>query len=98
MPTLTELKRQNEILRHQLQARKEMIDIGRERNKLLKENKALKFVSKHPRLVSFASPTAKLGTRFGKGLVKWANKVAEAERREQMAKRRMSSGRKRRRR
>jgi len=41
MATVNELKRENEKLRNRIEAKKEMIEIGRERNRLLKQNKTL---------------------------------------------------------
>lgn len=98
MGTLEELKKQNQRLKNQIQAKKEMLEIGRARNKLLKENKALRFASKHGGLISFANTSARIGGKIGKGFVKWAKMIAEKEEKEEMMKKRMMQGRKHRRR
>jgi lysozyme family protein len=93
--TIQELKRENERLKNQVQAKKELIDIQKERNRLLKENKALVAYGKHPQFYEGAKHLGKTSLRFGKiagkGFMSWAKKVAEADRRSQIAQRKMQT-------
>jgi hypothetical protein len=92
MPTLEELKRTNERLRNELNAKKELITIGKERQQLIKQGKQLEFLMKHPGIVRFGGIPAKVGKSIGKAglkyggiagkkVLKWAERVAENERR-----------------
>jgi len=102
MVTLQELQEQNRKLRAQLEAKQELIKIQQERNRLLKENKNLQFASKYGGLVRVGSSigrgiskgATKVGKGLGKGFVAWGRKLQEAERREQMAQRKIKKVRK----
>lgn len=95
MTTLEELKRQNEKLRNQLEARKEIEKISQERNKLLRENRALLLKKKYPRLVSsvgkFGKFTKTSGIKVGKGLLRIAKNIEAMERRESKISRKVMS-------
>jgi len=70
MPTLEELKRENQRLRNLIKSKKEMEDIGKERNRLLQENKALLRQAKYSKQIAFAKgvgrATGKVGMKLGK--------------------------------
>ena len=97
MATLQELRRKNEKLRNRLKAKRELLDIGEARNRLLKENKALLLEAKYGKQMRFAKSVgrktskvgSKLGRGIGRGLWTMAKRIDEAGRKEEMARRKV---------
>ncbi len=87
MVTLDEARRENQRLRNQLEAKRESEAIGRERNRLLKENAILLRRQKFPKTARFADSFARGfvgGTKnLGKNLLTIATKIDNAEKRSQ---------------
>ena len=100
MVTLKQLRRENERLRKVQTKINQMRRMNEERARLIKENKQLAFRTKHPVAVAttqkFVNTTAKFGTKAWSGIQKWGQRLAEAERREQMRQRKLKSMKKRR--
>lgn len=99
MVTLEELRRKNEKLRNELKAKEEIKEIGRERNRLLKEQTRLIRQKKFSKVIAAGRigkrvgkkvgkvtgrVAGKLGIKLGKGLLQIAKNIAENERREKM--------------
>lgn len=100
MATLQELKKRNVELRFQLaekqkliDAKKELLEIGKKRNALIKENAKLMREAKFGSQLRFARgvgkglgkasvKAGKIGLIAGKALIKHAKKIAEADERE----------------
>jgi len=102
MSTLNELKKQNEKLRNQLKARAELEEIGRERNKLMKENKNLLFAMKHKgllssakKLSSFGQKSGVIGKKVGIGIWKKLRELEKTRLRNEALQRKLSRRRKR---
>lgn len=97
MPTLKELKRENERLRNKIKAKKDLISIGEERNKLLRENKALMRQMKYGSSLSVAQKFGEKGARYGKKLGKnlliLGRKIEAAQREEEMLRRKIENKR-----
>lgn len=90
MATLEEIKRKNALLRAQIQSKKEIMKIGQERSRLLKEQKLLLRVSKmSPEKIArqkrIAEKLIKVAKSTKRGFFKWGQRLVEAERREQEA-------------
>lgn len=85
MDTLEKLKRENALLRNKLAAKKELISIQQERNKILKQNKALAKILKHPKRYAFiesvGKSSVKTGKKLGRGFYKFAETLYEADQR-----------------
>ncbi len=92
MATLQELKKRNEQLKNQLKSQQETEAIGRERNRLLRENTILLRQRRFPGTTKFVRKFGdqfmKKTTQIGRSLVKIARKIDEAERKEEMLKKR----------
>jgi hypothetical protein len=99
MPTLGELQRENSRLRAQIKAKQELKEIGEERNRLLRENKSLLRQKKFSDEIEIAKrigrKTAKVGKKIGNKLLVIARNIAEAEKREQRLRRKVSRPKKR---
>ncbi len=89
--TIEELKKENEELRKNIKSKQDLIAIGREKSKLIRENKALKIYSKHGSAIEagakFGRTSAKIGKVVGKSLWNLAKRINEAEKREEIARR-----------
>lgn len=99
-----ESKRKLERLNNVNKAQKEIISIGKQREKLIRENKALKFAKKHPRALragkafirgsdKFAVEGTKVAKKFGRGLVILSKRIEEANRREKAALKKLEKAR-----
>lgn len=93
MPTLEELKRENAKLRAEAEGKRELIKLGEERNRLLRENKNLMRQAKFGKEIevgkAIGRATAKIGKTFGRGFLIIAKNIAEAEKKEQELRRKM---------
>jgi len=92
MATLEEIKRKNERLRANIQAKKEIMQIGQERSRLLKEKALLLRVSKmSPEKIArqkrIAEKLIKVAKSTKRGFLKWGQRLVEAEKREKEARR-----------
>ena len=93
--TIEELRKENKILTERLEKREEANRLRGEQNKLLQQNKILLRRSKHP-IVFEASKrigdvSIKSGKKIGKGLLKIARNIAEAEKKEEALRRKVAS-------
>ena len=98
MATLEELKRQNEKLRNEAQAKRELAEIQKERFKLIAENKSLVRRAKFGRSISIASKlgstTAKVGKGIGRSLIRIGHNLNEQDRRAKLARSKLKKARK----
>ena len=90
MATLEEIRRKNRELRAQIQAKDEIMKIGQERSRLLKEQKILLRAKKMSpeklaRQKRIAEKLIKVAKSTKRGFLKWGQRLVEAERREQEA-------------
>lgn len=103
--TIEQLKKENKALVDKLKERAELNRIKLEQNKLLQQNKILMRRSKHPVLfeaskrfgdvsIKASKKVGKAGKGIGKGLLKIAVNMAEADRREEALRRKASRPRK----
>ena len=93
MATLEELQQQNKKLKAEIEAKRELTEIQRKRENLIKENKRLLRQAKFGKQIKFAKGVGKglgrVSLKVGKALVKHAKKIAEADDREQRARRKV---------
>ena len=86
MTTLEEVRKRNLELRKQIEDKRELDKLKKEQVFLERQNKALIFKQKNPKLVRNAKVISGVGEKaarkFGRGLVQVAKNLAESERKE----------------
>lgn len=75
MATLQELQKQNQKLREEIREKTSLMEIGKERNRLLKENKALLINLKHSRKIAFLQGVGRTTEKAGKKIGRFGGRI-----------------------
>lgn len=88
--SIAEIMAENKRLRSKIESKREILAVRQEKNKLLREQKAILRDLKYGRAMKFGKEVGKtslgMGKRIGKGLFEIAKRIDAAERREEMMK------------